>query len=138
MNLINQSPATIHQALVSLVSHHITDHREDLMTCDLHTLTNKGSAPFIHLTRAAGTHMYFFPEYPGHNHPIPYLFGTATPRSIYQQQVDMIADYPYPGRVIFTHYDGRQTLRIVNRVRAATLFADALSTIVWYPGTRAV
>jgi len=104
-------------------------YRDDLVKHDKESIGNRPGVPFIHVTRASGTHICFMPsaaDYPAPGVYVPYLFGTAN-RDHVLEQVVTFADYwlrPCAEPVKLVHYfDGRR-LRKVSLKDAQELLRD--------------
>ena len=77
---------------------HLEQYHNDLLVHDRQAIADWPGVPFLHWTRACGTHLLLLPPADSHLFPppgleVPYLFGHAG-REHLLSQVTVIAEYP--------------------------------------------
>ena len=104
-------------------------YESDLMTQDKDWIEVNPGIPFMHYTRATGTHLISFSlasSYPPPGTRVKYLFGTADREKILQEKLEMQDWFENalrePPRLTL-NYDGR-TLQVVTLSKAREILED--------------
>jgi len=108
---------------------HLEAYRDDLVKHDKEIIANRHGVPFVHVTRANGTHICFMPsaaDYPAPGVYVPYLFGTANRDHVLEQVVTFV-DYwlrPCAETVKAVYWFDGQRLRKIDLEKAQKLLRD--------------
>jgi hypothetical protein len=124
--------------LLELVGHHVAHFRDDLVKHDRAAIEAAPDLPYLHWTRATGTHLEFLhpadsPVFPPEGISIPYLFGHAGRVHIIGQLIVMANYWRDHGCLAIHFYNGRELEEI--NPQHACLIAEAHShnvQAVWH------
>ena len=105
------------------------------LAIDQRWIEENSSVPFMHYTRATGTHLVPLPRDSSTGYPAPgvrvkYLFGTADREKILQDKLEMQAWFESPAREsprLILYYDGK-TLQPVTLKNAREIMEDYVRT----------
>lgn len=112
--------------LYNLVSPILQDYRADLEKWDRQAIADNPGCPFLHWTRASGTHIQFLPtadSYPAEGVLVPYLFGSADRHHLLQETSSMAGYHANKcnGDVLLVlYYDGCK-IRTITLERAVQI-----------------
>ena len=114
--------------LAALVLPLMTAYQTDVTEHDKREIEEKDGVPFVHVTRASSSHIYFKPdhEWLKANVEQPHIFGRATPREIAEQALGLMTDY-FNDEDAFHYHDGTTEVTKITRDTAIQLHRDWLN-----------
>lgn len=106
------TPNPLHAELSRRVRPFIEHYHDDLDKHDLNWLNENPGVPFLHFTRACGTHLNPLhaaddPRWPAPGLLVPYLFSHATREQILQSNLGGIRYCAGAAQRCILHFDGR-------------------------------
>lgn len=119
----------IYQELEKKCLPSMTDYQTDLTRVDREFLETNGETPFIHLTRAWGTHIVTlrpFEAYPAAGERVPFLFGQVNRDELCQETIGTIEHFekPYALDILkVLYFDGKRLINI-DMKKARSLIMD--------------
>jgi hypothetical protein len=116
----------IHKKLCDSCLHFMQGYKRDLEIHDLDAIEKYTSVPFLHWTRANGTHIEFLisnEHLPKEGQRVPFLFGTNDREGILDSMV-MMAEYwlrPFAEQIFTVHYFDGEVLREIDKKKAVEI-----------------
>lgn len=113
--------ADTYEKLKALCLPHLEAFQTDLLVHDKRSIEDNPGVPFLHFTRAWGTHMVVLidaKDYPGDGEVVPYLFGRATREHVLAQTVRIVEYMPKMDRQKCVCYFDGATLKTITQQQA--------------------